>query len=36
MVLNTSTGPGVVQKFDAQAQGDSVEYIDWAQCGVQI
>jgi hypothetical protein len=36
VVLNALTGPGVVQKFDAQAQGDGVKYINWAWCGVQI
>jgi hypothetical protein len=36
MVLNTLTGPGVVQKFDIWAQGNGVKYINWARCGAEI
>jgi hypothetical protein len=30
MVLNTSTGPGVVYKFDIWTQGNGIEYTDRA------
>jgi hypothetical protein len=36
IVLNTSTGPSVVYKFDIWTQGGGVECIDWAWCGAEI